>query len=203
MDNHSSPVVQGIASSMVAFRLDQRTFAMPLEVIVQILPMMTITPIPHISKIVKGTINVRGEDVLVVSLRSHFGLAEEELQLYTPLLLLKLHNRLLALVVDSVLDVMTIPMEKVTNLQNILPEGIENIPMLRGISYHDNEAILVLDPDHLFYNQQVLAQHPGEMTASVDSDKPVPNTPAGKKKHASTGKTAELTEHPPTEDTSS
>jgi chemotaxis signal transduction protein len=139
--------------------------------------MMTITPIPHISKIVKGIINIRGEDILVVSLRSHFGLTEEELQLYTPLLLLKLQGRSLVLIVDAVLDVVTLPLEKVTNLQNILPEGIENIPMLRGISYHNNEAVLVLDPDHLFYDQHILTHNPIEPRTSAISDMYVSNMP--------------------------
>lgn len=165
------PVQQN--TPVVAFRLDQRTFAMPLDVIVQILPMMTITPIPHLSKIIKGTINVRGKDILVISLRSHFGVVEEELQLYTPLLLLNLHDRMLALIVDSVLDVMTLPMEKVTSLHNIIPDGIEDNPMLRGISQYNDEAVLVLDPDHLFYNQQSVIQNFLETGTGVDEHTPV------------------------------
>jgi len=181
MDKLTSPLVQGNTSSVVAFRLDRRTFAMPLDVIVQILPMMTITPIPHLSRIVKGTINVRGKDILVISLRSHFGVPEEELQLYTPLLLLNLHDRMLALIVDSVLDVMTLPMEKVTSLQTILPDGIENNPMVLGISQHNNEAVLVLDPNHLFYSQQIVMQNLLETNISPESaieevPVPVPST---------------------------
>lgn len=180
VDKGRFPIIQDNSSSVVAFRLDQRTFAMPLDVIVQILPMMTITPIPHLSKIIKGTINVRGKDILVISLRSHFGVAEEELQLYTPLLLLNLHDRLLALIVDSVLDVMTLPMEKVTSLHNIMPDGIEDNPTLRvrGISQYNDEAVLVLDPDNLFYNQQSVIQNYLETGTGVDEHTPVlKNTP--------------------------
>jgi purine-binding chemotaxis protein CheW len=171
MENIAAPLTQQ-NTSVVAFRLDQRTFALPLDVIVQILPMMTITPIPHMSRIVKGTINIRGEDVLVISLRSHFGIEEIELQLYTPLLLLKLNNRLLVLIVDAVLDVMSLPLEKLTSLQNILPEGIEDIPMMRGVSYYKDETILVLDPEHLFYNHHPLAQLPDELKTGATSDTP-------------------------------
>ena len=148
MDTLFSPTQQN--TSVVAFQLDGRTFALPLDAIVQLLPMMTITPIPQMNKIVKGTINVRGEDILVVNLRCHLGIEEIPPQLYTPLLLLKSHNRSLALIVDSVLDVMALPLEKMTSLQNILPEGIEGIPMLHGVSRHNDETVLVLDPDHLF-----------------------------------------------------
>jgi purine-binding chemotaxis protein CheW len=166
----TSPVQQN--TSVVAFRLDQRTFALPLDVIVQILPMMLITPIPHISKIVKGTINIRGEDVLVINLRSHFGVEEIDLQLYTPLLLLKLNDRLLALIVDAVLDVTSLPLEKLTSLQNILPEGIEDSPMLRGVTYHNDETILVLDPERLFYNQHPIQRPIDPLIISAESDAP-------------------------------
>ncbi len=139
--------------SVVAFRLDRQTFALPLQVIVQILPMMEITPIPHLSRIVTGSINVRGEAVLAISLRRHFNLEEKPPQLYTPLLLLNIQNRPLALIVDEVLDVMNLPLEQIDALENILPDGIENTPVLQGLGYFNEETILVLNPDQLFYNQ--------------------------------------------------
>lgn len=151
MENTPSPLAQQTLP-VVAFRLDHRAFALPLNVVMQILPMMAITPIPHTNKSIKGTINVRGEDVLVINLRGHFGMEEEALQLYTPILLLKLHQRSLAFIVDSVMDVLNLPLQKVTNLPDILPEGIESVPVLRGVAHQNDETVLVLDPDHLFDN---------------------------------------------------
>jgi purine-binding chemotaxis protein CheW len=176
MENASAPHAQQNLS-VVAFRLNQRTFALPLDVIVQILPMMTITPIPHLSKIVKGTINVRGEDVLVINLRTHFNLEEVELQLYTPLLLLKLKDRLLALIVDAVLDVMNLPLETLTNLQSMMPDGIESIPLLQGVSRYNDDSILVLDPNNLFYDQHGVAQQITQLRTSALFDTPVTDTP--------------------------
>lgn len=163
---------------VVAFKLNRRTFALPLEVIVQILPMMTITPIPHFSSIVKGTVNIRGEDVLVVSLRGHFNMEEAPLQLYTPLLLLKLKNRSLALIVDAVLDVMNLPLETMTDIKDMLPEGIEDLPMLQGVSRFNDDTILVLSPDNLFYNHRTLLQQsPAELITSAPADMPAAGAP--------------------------
>jgi purine-binding chemotaxis protein CheW len=125
------------------------------------------------SKIVRGTINIRGEDALVISLRGHFGMEELEAQLYTPLLLTKIHGHLLALIVDAVMDVMSLPLEKVTGLQHILPEGIENIPMLKGIAHSSEETILVLEPERLFYNRNGIAQPPVDLKTSADDEVPV------------------------------
>ena len=141
-------------TSVVAFRMDKQTFALPLRVIMQILPMMTITPVPDMDRIVKGTINVRGESALVISLRSHFALEEKSLQVYTPMLLLNIHDRKLALIVDEVLDVMNLPVEKLSSLETILPDGIKNTPIVQGLAYFKDESIVVLNPDKLFYNQK-------------------------------------------------
>ncbi len=171
MDKQASQNTQEEVISVIAFRLEKQTFALPLQVIVQILPMMEITPIPHLSHIVKGSINVRGEAILVISLRLHFNLPEKAPQLYTPLLLLNIHNRPLALIVDEVLDVMNLPLENLDALENILPEGIENTPLLQGLGYFNDETILVLNPDQLFYNQNFeSANHNG---TGVESHTPV------------------------------
>ena len=172
MDKPTSQNTQDELISVIAFRLEKQTFALPLKVIVQILPMMEITPIPHLSHIVKGSINVRGEAILVISLRLHFNLPEKTPQLYTPLLLLNIHDRPLALVVDEVLDVMNLPLENIDPLENILPEGIENTPVLQGLGYFNEETILVLNPDQLFYNQTF--ESANQSGTSVESHTPIP-----------------------------
>ena len=157
MKKAQTPILtaQDKASSVVAFRMDKQTFALPLRVIMQILPMMTITPVPDLNRIVKGTINVRGESLLAVSLRDHFGMKEKPPQLFTPLLLLNVQNRKLALIVDEVLDVMNLPMEKLSALETLLPDGIKNTPIVQGVAYFNDETIVVLNPDRLFYNQNL------------------------------------------------
>ncbi|MCJ7432885.1 MAG: chemotaxis protein CheW [Anaerolineales bacterium] len=157
------------APSFVTFRVDRRTFALPLSVVVQILPMMTITPIPQISRLVKGTINLHGQSVVVISLRTHFDMEEESLQLYTPMLLARVEDRTLALIVDEMREVLAIPAEKITTLETILPDGIQKTPMLRGIFYSVNDTILVLDPEKLFYvPEKIYEEHVKDVGAVFD-----------------------------------
>jgi hypothetical protein len=74
---------------------------------------------------------------------------------------------------------MNLPVENLTGLGNILPEGIENIPMLKGIAHNNNETVLILDPERLFYNRNGIAQGPPvALGASAGDDTPVhSNTP--------------------------
>ena len=65
--------------SLVTFRLDSQTYALPIEPLVQIIEMVTITPIPQINSSVEGMINLRGTAVPVVNLGRHFGLPDTRL----------------------------------------------------------------------------------------------------------------------------
>jgi len=141
--------------SVIAFKLDERTFAIPLNVIVQILPYMKITPIPHLSSIVEGTINIRGEAILVINLRKHLYMQDKAPELFTPFLLLQVHGRKLALIVDEVLDVVNLHKEKLDTLEEMLPDGIEDTPILQGVGYFNDETVLILNPDKLFHNQDL------------------------------------------------
>jgi len=141
--------------AVIAFKLDKRTFAIPLNVIVQILPYMKITPIPHLNPIVEGTINIRGEAITVINLRRHLYMEDKLPELFTPFLLLQVHERKLALIVDEVLDVVNLHGEKLDTLEEMLPEGIKDTPLFQGVAYSNDETVLILNPDKLFYNQNL------------------------------------------------
>jgi purine-binding chemotaxis protein CheW len=146
--------------NMVAFRLEKQTYALPIEPIVQIVEMVAITPIPQLSQVVEGVINVHGEAVAVVKLRRHLGLADAPLQLNTPILLTRIGGQTIGLIVDEVTDVFNLPTDQIVRLGEILPEELGNAPIFRGLTYVADNAVLMLDPDQLFRPDQleILAQ---------------------------------------------
>jgi purine-binding chemotaxis protein CheW len=146
--------------NVVAFRLDEQTYALPIEPIVQIVEMVAITPIPQLSQVVEGVINLHGEAVAVVKLRRHLGLADAPLQLNTPILLAQISGQTIGLIVDEVTDVFNLPADQVVRLGEILPEELGNAPIFRGLTYVANDAMLMLEPDQIFRPDQleILAQ---------------------------------------------
>jgi len=143
--------------NLMAFRLDQQTYALPIEPIVQIIEMVTITPIPQVSNTVEGVINVRGAPVPVVNLRRHLGLLEASLQLHTPIVLVQLGEQMVGLIVDEVLDVLSLPGDQIAHPADILPEGLGEAPILQGLAHIPDDTVLLLDPDHLFLPDQAQA----------------------------------------------
>ena len=143
--------------NVVAFRLGQQAYALPIEPIAQIIDMVAITPVPQLSEVVEGVINVHGEAVAVVKLRRHFDLEDAPLQLNTPILLTRISGQTIGLIVDEVIDVLNLPKDRIVQLGEILPEELGNAPIFRGLTYVADDAMLMLDPDQLFRPDQLEA----------------------------------------------
>jgi purine-binding chemotaxis protein CheW len=140
--------------NLVAFRLGRQTYALPIEPIVQITEMVTITPVPQVSNTIEGVINVHGSTVPVINMRRHFGLPDTPLELNTPIILLQIGGQTVGLVVDEVIDVLSISNEQISSLAEILPEGLDDAPALRGLVHIQNATVLLLNPDRLLLPHQ-------------------------------------------------
>ena len=141
--------------NLVTFRLDQRTYALPIEPVAQIIEMVTIIPILQAEDSVAGVINVRGAAVPVVNMRGHFGLPEAPLQLNTPIILAQIDGRVVGLIVDEVIDVLGLSVGQIAHPADILPEGMVQPPVLGGVAYTPDDAVLLLDAEHLFSPSQM------------------------------------------------
>jgi purine-binding chemotaxis protein CheW len=150
---------------LMAFRLGNQTYALPIERIVRIIEMVTVTPIPQVGRMVEGVINVQGEVVLVINLRRQFGLPEVPLGLRTPIIIVQVGEQKFGLIVDEVIDVLSIAARRVVRVRDILPDGVGEIPILEGLVHVQDGTVLVLEVEHLLLPGQ--AQALVEMAASL------------------------------------
>jgi purine-binding chemotaxis protein CheW len=156
--------------SLVTFRLDRQTYALPIEPIMQIIEMVAITPIPQANSAVEGVINVRGVPVPVINTRCQLGLPEAKLQLHTPIILVQTGERAAGLIVDEVADVLNISADQITHPKDILPDELSEVPLIQGLTHTAQGAVLLLDLEHLFAsNQDQLAQVLEALAAMNDS----------------------------------
>ncbi|MDY7079722.1 MAG: chemotaxis protein CheW [Chloroflexota bacterium] len=142
---------------LIAFRLDNQMYALPIEPIVRIIEMVTITSIPQVNNVVEGVINVHGKTIPVINLRRHFGLQEVHLQLRTPIILVQIGEQTFGLIVDEVMDVLNLSVDQVTRVTDILPEGLGEAPILQGLAHIQDETVLLLDLEHLLLPSHVQA----------------------------------------------
>jgi purine-binding chemotaxis protein CheW len=172
--------------NLVAFQLGQQTYALPIEPVVQIIEMVAITPVPQINEVVEGVINVRGTFVPVVNLRRHLDLPEVSLQLHTPIILVRAGERVVGLIVDRVIDVLSLPGERITRSADILPEELGEVPLLQGVAHFPDGMALLLDLEHLFLPDQAQALDQAiaalSRPAPGEDEEPAPSADAGEGK---------------------
>lgn len=140
--------------NLITFRLGEQIYGLPIEPIERIIPMVTITPIPQIEGPMEGVINVRGKAVPVVSLRCHLGMEALPLQTHTPILLVWVDKLLVGLIVDTVIDMLTLPPQRIARPDDIIPAGLEVPSILQGFVHLDGKTVLILNVDHLFLPEE-------------------------------------------------
>lgn len=130
-------------NSLLAFRLDQRTFALPLAQTERAVLAVEITPLPRAPAIVSGIVNVGGRIVPVIDLRRRFGLPERDIELTDRLLLACTAHRPLAMIVDAVLGVVACEEKDCVPIDQI----VAGTGYLRGIAKSPGGMILIHDLD--------------------------------------------------------
>jgi len=149
-----SPATQ----DLLVFGLNGQGYAIPINVIVQIIAMVTITPIPQVNPIVAGVINVRGVSVPVINTRRYLGQPDMPLQLHTPIILVRVpvDNGMqpLGLIVDEVLEVIQVFMGAMTQLPDILPAALRNAPSVQGVVQIADGLVILLDLEQFFAPDQ-------------------------------------------------
>ena len=133
---------------LVTFSLDDRKFALYVSAVQRIIRVVEVTPLPKAPEIVVGIINLQGQVIPVFDIRVRFHLPAREMQLNDELIIATTTKRTVALIVDSVNDVIEIPEEKIIAAEQILPEleYVEGVVKTEGgmVLIHDLEKFLSL-----------------------------------------------------------
>jgi len=145
----------GQVRSLLVFYLGERAYGLFIENVVQIIPMLKLTPIPRVEQLIEGIANIRGKAVPVLCARRCLGLPLVPPRLYTPIILIQTTERLVGLIVDEVADVMHVPASQVNLPEAIMPGGSEQEALLSAVVYQDEKAVMVLDPRYLLFPNQL------------------------------------------------
>src|SRR2546429_8217408 len=95
-------------SQVLVVRVGPGEFALPIEQVTEVLWMVELTPVPEGPPWLLGLVNVRGEVIPVVDLRTRLGLPAGPVGLSTPLVIVSTPRRRLAVVPDAVREGLTV-----------------------------------------------------------------------------------------------
>lgn len=119
--------------------------------------------LPHTASYIDGVINFRGEVIVVLDLRTLFGLFGASHDENTAVLVVRHREKTFGLIVDRVLDVVTIPEEMIHPVTG-LGAGGKNI-YLKAMGEMEGKAIFLMDLTMLL-EFQGMRETPGERWVS-------------------------------------
>lgn len=129
--------------NMIVFTLDELRFAVYLSAVERVVQAVEITPLPKAPKIVLGVINVKGQIVPVLDIRQRLHLPRRDMDINDQFILARASSRLVALVVDSVNELLAIEERELVAADQI-PYGTEYI---HGVVKLENNLVLICDLD--------------------------------------------------------
>ena len=132
-------------AQLLTFKLDDQEYALPIANVVQVVRIVAITPMPEAPDIVKGVINIRGKVIPVVDTHRRFGLPARPYDLNTQLLIAQNDGHMMALIVDLVSEVLTMPASGIEPPWEIGPQ----LERLSAVGKMGDRLLLILDLDKM------------------------------------------------------
>jgi purine-binding chemotaxis protein CheW len=101
------------AAQLVVFRVEASEYALPVANVGEVLRMVAIAPVPESPTWVLGVINLRGEVIPVIDLRTRLGVPAQAAGLNTPIIVAEHEGQSVGLVADSVTELISVPLEAI------------------------------------------------------------------------------------------
>jgi chemotaxis signal transduction protein len=136
----------------IFFKLKSRTYALPLEVVEKVLPLIEITFLEKASQNVIGVINVKGEIIPVLDLTSIFRVKDFKITLNSKIIIAKAGRYKVGFVVDEVEGYRELPQDSLINPEEIWTE----LKDVKGIiRLKDGNIILINDIEGMLSLKEV------------------------------------------------
>lgn len=127
----------------VLFKVDEASYALPADVVVQMESYRGATLVPGASPFVAGIIQLRGRVVPVVDLRARFGLPAREPTLETRVVVGEHQGRTVALVADSAREVIRMSPSQLAAPPRLVDEGAKGF--VKAVAQLGDRTVMVLD----------------------------------------------------------
>ncbi|MDA8429492.1 MAG: chemotaxis protein CheW [Geobacteraceae bacterium] len=132
---------------LACFNLGDNLFAIDIMRIKEIILPQKLSSLPNASRFLEGVINLRGAVIPVMDMRKRLGMPDASEGKTGKLLIVSLARQILALAVDNVLEVITVPATEIKPpLETSDGIGMEH---LLGVCLSDNRVFMILDIDSL------------------------------------------------------
>ncbi|MGQ0455832.1 MAG: chemotaxis protein CheW [Hyphomicrobium sp.] len=131
----------------VTFALNGQSYCVEIMSVREIRMLDTVTPVPGAPETIRGVINLRGSIVPVCDLRLRFGQGMTPIQPSHPAVIVSIDGRLMGLLVDQVLDIVTVPRGDVSAIPDA--ENGRRNPFFAGLITLETGMLIAVDLDRM------------------------------------------------------
>ncbi len=133
----------GEVIQVVSFRLATEEYGVDIAQVQEIIRMVEITHVPRAPRFMEGVINLRGQLIPIIDLRTRFGMKRLDATKSTRIVVTEIGSKRVGIVVDSVSEVLNIPIENVEDA----PEMIAGVgtEYIQGVGKVGDRLIIMLD----------------------------------------------------------
>lgn len=132
---------------LACFILEDKQFAVDIMRIREIIVPHQLSPFPCSTELLEGVINLRGTVIPVMNMRKRFGIPVIDDAAAGKVLIVTLVGQLLALIVDDVMEVISVP---VTDIKSpILIDFGVGMEIILGVCLVNTRVVMILDIDSL------------------------------------------------------
>ena len=143
LDDNIKTQLSGRTLQVVSFALGSEEYGVDIAQVQEINRMVAITRVPRAPQFMEGVINLRGQLIPIVDLRTRFGMERAERTKNTRIVVTEIGSKRLGMVVDSVSEVLRIPVEQIEGAPDLVA-GVDT-EYIRGVGKMDDRLIIMLD----------------------------------------------------------
>jgi purine-binding chemotaxis protein CheW len=135
-----------MSSQYCTFRLDKHLFGVPVGAVQEVLKQQELTSVPRAPSVVRGLINLRGQIITTLELRSRLGLPPRDSDLQGINVVVRTGDgEVVSLLVDEIGDVLEPGEEAFEDLPETVPAAIRGV--VTNVCKLDGQLMLVLDTE--------------------------------------------------------
>ena len=135
--------LSGEVIQVVSFQLGSEEYGVDISQVQEIIRMVEITHVPRAPRFMEGVINLRGQLIPIIDLRTRFGMPRIDATKSTRIIVTEIGSKRVGIVVDSVSEVLNLPIENVEEA----PEMIAGVgtEYIQGVGKLNDRLIIMLD----------------------------------------------------------
>ena len=132
----------------LTFFLRDELYGIGIENVQEIIAMMKITVVPKTPSHIKGVMNLRGNIIPIVDMRTKFDMEAKEPDMYTAIVIVAIAGTSIGFIVDTVEEVMQISEDALMEAPNF---GTQiDTSFISQMAQRDEDVIMLLDLDKVF-----------------------------------------------------